>query len=220
MYVASREAGVPRAPVHPGITVQRLRNDDERAKIFELRYAVYVEEQGKSYSSADTTQRRFTDELDEAPNVEVLAALDCNTVVGTVRWNSLADDVAFARYRDDLELARFSTIPRARLGVCSRLAVHSEYRNATVRAALFDAIYDIGLRRRSDLCFATCAPRLLRLFRAYGFRRYTEPLWDPTVGKLERMVLHLQDLPYLQQIGSPFTERLLQFLAEHRHASA
>jgi predicted GNAT family N-acyltransferase len=200
--------------------VERAQGAAARAAVYELRYAVYVEEQGKPYASADRARRELTDPLDSAPNAEVLAASSGGQVIGTVRWNSLIDDIAFERYAAELELERFQEIPRRELGVCSRLAVLPAYRDITVRAALFDAIYDIGLARRTRLCFATCLPRLTRLFRAYGFRIYAPPIVDPTVGKLERLLLHLNDLSYLEQIGSPFSARFVRFNSESEHAHA
>jgi len=187
-----------------GEFVSRIAHSrDDRLKAFRLRYEVYIAEQGKSYSQADTANRTLTDELDADAHVVIVTDRSA-AVVGTVRINWMNSIPTFSRYEDELELSKFSHINRATMAVCSRLAASMAHRHSHVRALLFVAAYEAGLERGTMLCFATCAPRLLPLFTRYGFREYAVPVRDTIVGMLHRTVLVLNDLEHLASVNSPF----------------
>lgn len=180
------------------------QNAAERFASFRLRYDVYVAEQGKPYDSANHAERTLSDDLDDDGCTVIVESSNVG-VVGTVRANWFDSDVTRTRYAAEFQLSRFSHVPLFQLSVCSRLAAAPEYRNMRARELLFETIYEIGIERRNTrLCFATCAPRLLRLFKRYGFREYLPPTQDPVVGLLHRVVLVLHDLEYLETVNSPF----------------
>jgi predicted GNAT family N-acyltransferase len=188
---------------NPDFITSRVANTEaDRRAAYRLRYDVYVAEQGKPYPEADHQRRLLTDELDADGETIVVAA--GQEVIATVRATWFDSAATMARYRDVFELSRFPTVPPRQIAVCSRLAASVEYRDATARQKLFEAIYEIGLTRDTKLCFATCTSVLARLFRAYGFREYAPTISDPVVGKLHRTVLHLDDIEYLERIKSPF----------------
>jgi hypothetical protein len=90
-----------------------------------------------------------------------------------------------------------------KLSVCSRLATSVTHRDSRVRAMLFSTIYSRGLLRGTQICFATCAPPLLRMFVRYGFREFLSPITDPASGMLHRTALILDDLEHLERVHSP-----------------
>jgi predicted GNAT family N-acyltransferase len=188
---------------NPDFITSRVANTEaDRRAAYRLRYDVYVAEQGKPYPEADHRRRLLTDELDPEGETIVIAA--GQKVIATVRANWFDSAATMARYRDVFELSRFPSVLPSQIAVCSRLAASVEYRDATARQKLFEAIYEIGITRDTKLCFATCTSVLARLFRAYGFREYADTISDPVVGKLHRTVLHLDDIEYLERIRSPF----------------
>jgi predicted GNAT family N-acyltransferase len=175
----------------------------DRLAAFRLRYEVYIAEQGKPYSEADHENRVLSDELD--PDGEIVVVTNgTSEVVGTVRANWFDSPRTRARYEHVFELSRFSQVAPAEIAACSRLAASLAHRQSAARELLFDTIYDRGLIRNTKLCFAACAPPLVRVFRGYGFREYAEPIRDSVAGILHRTVLVLDDLDYLQRITSPF----------------
>jgi predicted GNAT family N-acyltransferase len=175
---------------------------EDRLAAFRLRYEVYIAEQGKPYPEADHVDRYLSDELD-ADGVLIIVESD-DQIVGTVRANHFNSPMVRARHAHVFELGLFSAIRTPQIAVCSRLATLPEHRHATARALLFDAIYEYGLEHDTRLCFVSCAPLLVRMFRRYGFREYAPPIKDPVVGTLHRNLLVLDDLEYLQRIQSPF----------------
>lgn len=167
-----------------------------------LRYDVYIEEQGKPYPEADHCNRLLTDDLDI--DGEIIVAQFDGHIVGTLRANWFDSAATRARYRSMFELDRFSLISPAQIAVCSRLAASHDHRHCRARELLFETVYRRGLQRGTRLCFAACAPLLLRMFRKYGFREYAGPLNDPIVGRLHRTLLVLDDLQHLARVASPF----------------
>ena len=178
------------------------KTPEDFEKISKLRYQVYIEEQGKTYEEANHTNKSFSDRLDE--NAILVMVEKQAHLEGTVRLNCLSHSKAFSHYADMFEYQKFSDYSLNAIGVCSRLAVTTNSRDGLVREALFNAIYEIGYTRGIRLCFVACAPVLLRLFRAYGFREFTTPYDDAVVGQLRRLVLVVDDLTHLKKVNSPF----------------
>lgn len=181
------------------------RSDRERDAAFKLRYSVYFEEQGKAYPEADHIGKKLTDPLDAGSEILIIFNTD-GEPVGTVRSSWMDDQPAFEHYKNILDLKRFDHFRRGEISVCSRLAVSRESRNMRICASLFSTNLRRGLDRQTKLCFAMCAPRLLPLFKRYGFREYENTVMDPLVGPLHRTVLHLDDRDYLRSIKSPFIQ--------------
>lgn len=173
-----------------------------------LRYEVYICEQGKPYPNADHARRVLIDALDE--QAEIVLVESGERTEGTVRCNSLLDNPARVLYQDQLELHLFEAMSPSEMVVCSRLAVDPIYRHSTVRDLLFDTINRHRAARGTKLCFATCAPALLRLFKFYGFREYGTPTSDPYVGPLHRTVLVLDDVDWLMEVKSPFARAAIE----------
>jgi predicted GNAT family N-acyltransferase len=176
----------------------------DRRSAFRLRYDVYIAEQGKGYPDANHDERLLSDELD--PDSELIVVESMGDIVGTVRANWFDSVATRARYAHVFELIRFPEPLPNYIAVCSRLAASAEHRHTRARSLLFETIYANGLQRNTQLCFATCAPLLLRMFRKYGFREYLAPIHDAVVGILHRTLLVLDDLDHLERVRSPFFE--------------
>jgi len=132
-----------------------------------------------------------------------------------VRANWFNSPSTQARYNHVFELTSFSAIPRAEITVVFRLAASLDQRDARAREKILDALYERALDRNTKIGLMTCAPFLVRMFRKYGWREYLDPIEDPIVGKLHRMVLALHDLDYLAQCDSP-----LHRIAKERELAA
>ena len=89
-----------------------------------------------------------------------------------------------------------------------------------VRRGLFDAVYATGMTHGARLCFATCAPALLRMFRRVGFREYLAPIVDPYLGLRHRILLVMDDLAHLERVHSPFLPTALQLRVVPRERRA
>ena len=187
------------------LTAKQAIAESDRVAAFQLRYSVYIAEQGKPYPEADHERQLLTDELDEQSHIIVVSGAERESgIAGTVRASWFDAATTYARFAETFEIPRFAAFPTAEISVCSRLAASMEHRHARVRELLFESIYHRGLDRNTRLCFATCAPILLRMFRKYGFREFSPPLSDATVGKLHRTLLVLDDIEHLTRVGSPF----------------
>jgi len=195
-------------PRHPSTTrpaapsVRRPASEAERQAAYRLRYDVYVSEQGKVCPEADHARRVLTDELDA--DADLIVAESEGTIVGTVRATHCAYAAVRERYGADFEIDDVPADSVTEFGVCSRLAVHPECRDMTVRRELFDAVYAAGIGRGIRLCFAMCAPALLRMFVRVGFREYAPTVMDPHLGLRHRILLVMDDLTHLQRVHSPF----------------
>ena len=214
MMVADRSAPAFAARVSANtFAADVARTASQRRQAYRLRYDVYIAEQGKRYKEADHDERLFIDELDR--EAAILLVTQNGEAAGTVRANWFSSASVRRMYADSVQQQRFSAIDDDKTWICSRLAVAATCRDQRARSALFETIYEIAVTRGTQLCFATCAPILLRLFRGYGFREYAPPLADPIVGTLHRTLLVLDDLTHLAQVKSPFVA-----IAERHRLSA
>lgn len=184
--------------------VEVARTARQRRDAYRLRYDVYIAEQGKGYREADHDDRLLIDELDR--DAAILLVSKNGEAVGTLRCNWFTSAAVERCYSDSLQRERFAVLDGESVAICSRLAVRCGCRDQRVRSLLFDTIYRTALERATLLCFATCAPSLLRMFRGYGFREYAVAIEDPVVGRLHRTLLVLDDLAHLDRVNSPFLE--------------
>jgi predicted GNAT family N-acyltransferase len=186
----------------PRVRARLARSTEDRRAAFQLRYEVYVAEQGKPYPSADHQQRLLSDDLDET--AAIIVAEMGQIVAGTVRANWLDSAQVQQQYSDVSRFVHRQEVGPERVTVCSRLAVLPAYRKSQAGELLFTSIYEFALQRHTELCFATCTPPLVRLFGHYGFREYAAPIRDEVAGPLCRLLLILDDLPHLKAVDSPF----------------
>jgi hypothetical protein len=109
-------------------TAHRVSTPNELQQIYRLRYDVYIDELSNRHPLADHAQRQLRDTLDDAAPV-VIGAYDDGKLVGTVRFNAIADCPR--------EMLTFHQIPNAyydqaaRRIVASMLIVGRRYRATT-----------------------------------------------------------------------------------------
>jgi len=180
-----------------------VTEEHERRAVFRLRYEVYVAEQGKSYALADHDGRLLKDDADDYAGACLFVTVG-GQFVATVRTTHLEDETAFRAYRERFDLARYSTVSRKEMVVCSRLAILQKYRKTRVVNAVFEGIYRYGAERGVRLCFQYCAQALVPLFKHYGFREYAPVVQDAVLGGAHRMLLVINDLDHLRSVESPF----------------
>ncbi|MGH8121162.1 MAG: GNAT family N-acyltransferase [Rudaea sp.] len=185
------------------LVARHAESERDLHAVARLRFDVYVAEHGKAYAGADHARKTLSDDLDADADIMLIEHMHAG-IIATVRSNSLASARARAHYSALFDLAAFGHIPHHDIVVCSRLAVSQEHRESNVRAQLFEAVYLRRLALGTRLCFATCAPEHLPMFRCYGFCRIAAPIRDPVGGLLHRILLRLDDLEYLERVNSPF----------------
>jgi hypothetical protein len=188
---------------------------DEREldQIFALRYAVYVEEMGRSQRYADHERRRLAEPLDET--AIHLAAYQSDEVLdadsrGVGRRLVGALRIHLPECGDLSELAWLH--PDAckggavRTGIVSRLVTDKSVRGGGGSAGLQLAIaaYRIGLRERLDVVEIDCHESLVPYFEWLGFdvlRRFChESFGDVAVMRMQpfdRARLRRTDSPFL-----------------------
>jgi len=191
------------SPAGEGLQARIAQSLADREAAYRLRYEVYVAEQGKPYPEADHERRQLSDELDDVSTIIAVTGHD-GRPVGTQRSTWFEAGESMAELSGLFRLGRFEGFSPAETCVSSRVAVLPEFRLGAARDLLFNFMYECGVQTQTRLCFMTCAPILVRLFRRYGFREYDYPVSDPVVGALHRLVLVLDDLDYLSSIQSPF----------------
>jgi hypothetical protein len=183
------------------LNVRVASSEADRLRAFRLRYDVYVTEQRKAYADADHKNGLLTDPLDA--EAVILMAEEGADACGTVRSNWFDSSATAHTYGSLFQTDRFSRLSPTEMSVCSRLSVAPTSRSTDVARLLLAGIYEYGLRRGTTLCFATCVPPVLRIFRRYGSREYAPPVIDQAAGKLHRTILVLDDIAHFARVGSP-----------------
>jgi predicted GNAT family N-acyltransferase len=186
---------------------------EEKHQAYRLRYAVYIAEQGKSYPEADVFDQALSDDLDSS--AAVLTVMRGSECCGTVRTNWFSCPLVASIYGAANRLELFQEIPADQLAICSRLAVAPQHRGGNITRLLFSALYAVGLRCHTVLCFQNCRPPLVPFFVRYGFQQYLPTISDPVVGTLHPMVLALDDLEYFEQVDSPLLSLAIHHGVRH-----
>lgn len=178
---------------------------EQREAIYALRYAIYVEEMGKSPPAADHKRRWIRDALDDTG--QLYAVHDVHgVVVGTLRINRLADladpEALLAPLPITPLLERF---PLEAITHTSRLMLQPAWRGGATLGMLFNRGYGDAAEAgvRVDLCNAK--PGLVELYEQLGYRRFCPGIELPGVGYQVPMLLALQDREHLCRIRSPLS---------------
>jgi len=176
----------------------------DRLAAFRLRYRAYVIEQGRLLTEADHERQLLFDELDDEGDILIVEA--GGKIRGTLRANLLSSAITRTLYREIFDLDRFSGVAPGEMAVCSRLALSREgaRHHRLAQMLLFRAMYARGLVHKVRLCFAPCPAALLPTLLRYGFREFAAPIRDLRQASfLHRTLLMMDDIDYLQKIGSP-----------------
>lgn len=195
------------------VTIQFATTPEEREAVFRLRYRVYAQEMGVYRTSADHEHKLLQDGFDATGRL--LSASVDGVVVASLRMHTGADGPLPEPYTIVYDLERFAgQAPASEMGIVTRYVVDPEHRGSAASFRLMVACCDLLLQQRVHLVFLACAPHLINLYLAMGFRTYTRNFNDPDVGVVVPMVLFGSDIDYLKRIKSPLWTRL------SRHADA
>jgi predicted GNAT family N-acyltransferase len=171
----------------------------ELEAIGRLRYALYVERDGKSYAHADHHRKILIDEVDSVSlnfyfksHGRILAAVRLTRAVDALHDPQLA-----------LVLAG---IPKQRLAnvvVNARLVVEPSMKGRKAVVPMLEEVYRAGLISGARRCLLSTRPMLARMFEKFGFLTTGVVFEDPVAGSMCVLCLDLHDFEYLRVIGSP-----------------
>lgn len=189
--------------------VQVAHSLEQRRRIYQFRYQIYVADMGKRPANADHMAREISDALDdEAVHLfieddgEITAVMRCNFRMpgGVDAPLAAAFGLAGLAAGWSLEQMAFTS---------STMTVPS-VRKKLHMAALYSYVYTLGRMRgmRSDTIL--CAPGLVPYFARLGYRRYKENVVLNDIGLRVPMTLVLDSVQFLREANSP-----LQYLAPY-----
>ena len=186
-----------------GTTILLAVSEAERQEVYRFRYAVYVEEMGKSPPDANHERRVLMDRFDATASLYVLRDGE-GALVGTLRINHLA---ALESAQEALRPIPLEPLleqaPLKNLSYTSRLMLRADWRGGSSLALLCNRIFADSLEEgiRFDLCHAH--PGLIELYEQLGYRRFCAGITLPGVGYQVPMLLALRDRAHLRRCRSP-----------------
>ena len=186
-----------------GTTILLAVSEAERQEVYRFRYAVYVEEMGKSPPDANHERRVLMDRFDATASLYLLRDGE-GALVGTLRINHLAalESAQEALHPIPLE-PLLEQAPLKNLSYTSRLMLRADWRGGSSLALLCNRIFADSLEEgiRFDLCHAH--PGLIELYEQLGYRRFCAGITLPGVGYQVPMLLALRDRAHLRRCRSP-----------------
>ena len=186
-----------------GTTILLAVSEAERQEVYRFRYAVYVEEMGKSPPDANHERRVLMDRFDATASLYLLRDGE-GALVGTLRINRLA---ALESAQEALRPIPLEPLleqaPLKNLSYTSRLMLRADWRGGSSLALLCNRIFADSLEDgiRFDLCHAH--PGLIELYEQLGYRRFCAGITLPGVGYQVPMLLALRDRAHLRRCRSP-----------------
>jgi hypothetical protein len=185
---------------------------EEREAVCRQRYTVYTEEMHLYQASADHARRVLTDRYDAT--ARLLYARVGNEIVGSLRLHLGRDGEIPDAFKTVYDLPQFAAaVPYADISVCTRFMVSAKHRNTSVAFRLIQANYEFHLQQNLQLGFVACAPHLVNMYLALGFRTYAKNYNDPDVGFVIPMVYVIRDLNHLTRLSSPLLRIASKYLA-------
>ena len=185
------------------LIIRPAETQQDRQKVFQFRYNVYVKEMNVPQPYADHARQTIVEPLDA--HAKIMAAFAGEEVVGTVRANTGRDsDLGY--YPDLYGMKDFArgAYPD-RTSITTKFMVSTEYRNTTLAYRLAAAIYRLGLEDNILYNFIDCKAEHASFYQMLGYRPYRGPIRHPEIGnEALPLVLPLTDLKYLTEVRSPF----------------
>ena len=173
---------------------------EDRERIFRFRYRIYVEEMGRPQKYADHQRRTVEEPFDQTGHL-LLAEVD-GEVVGTLRANLGRDtDLGYYTWLFGLDSVG-AAFPRD-VSLTTKLMVVPALRSSTLAVRLALALYDLGRDHGIRHDFIDCNAHLEAFFTRLGYRRYRPHVEHPEYGRVLPLRLDVDDLAYLQSVGSP-----------------
>ena len=203
MPASAREARIASASAEDalaglGLRMRRILPGDFLGDVARLRREVYFHEQGQ----AGDRSKRVTDGLDACGTT--LAVEKGAQAIATLRLHDFSPLAVQVEYGNLFQIDAFArTWPLPQIAVGTRFAVQADQRSKAVVDRLMEDAYRWAQEARIQFCLLACEPFLHGVFEHYGFREYLPPAILPGGVDLLRMVLVMEDEPYLSECGSP-----------------
>ena len=184
---------------------------EEREAVFRQRYRIYTEEMGVYRSSADHERKQLSDANDATGRL--LYTSEGNEIVAAIRIHTGTGAPFPEAFKTVYDLRRFAPpVPYSEMAILTRFLVNSGHRGSSISFRLMAACHDFLLSQGIHMVFVACAPHLINLYLALGFRTYTRNFNDPDVGFVVPMVLLARDIEYLKRIKSPLLSKLTRIV--------
>nr|WP_298123197.1 hypothetical protein [uncultured Pseudoxanthomonas sp.] len=181
-----------------GLRMHRFAPGDSLGDVPRLRREVYFHERGQFGDRS----KRVTDGLDACGTT--LAVEKGTQAIATLRLHDFAPLAVQVEYGSLFQIDAFArSWPLAQVAVGTRFAVQADQRSKPVVDRLMEEAYRWAQENRIQFCLLACEPFLHDVFEHYGFREYLPPAILPGGVDLLRMVLVIEDEPYLSECGSP-----------------
>lgn len=192
------------------VEIRCPRNAAERDELYRLRYRVYVDEMGRTVSSADHEGHRIVDPLDDGAEILLGAWVD-GQAIGTARVN-LAEISDVGTLADLYELEGFEADHDGRGAILTRLVVAPEWRGRTVAVRLLQRAVQLTLERGARWLHFHCREHLVSLYACLGgVTRFVRA--DDGPGPLTIMVADLENLDHFVAVRSPLARVIRDVLA-------
>lgn len=184
-----------------GPVIRKAIEQADREAAFNLRYELYVAQQGLFGDTADHEHRWLCDPLDEHAVIWVVD--DGGDILGTSRLCWGGQGRFDHEMREAFDVDSFTDIvDETEIAVGSRLLVKPDHRQSMIPALLVAAMMEELTARGTELLLGECEPHLLNTWTRIGFRAFSL-VEHPTNGTLVRLGLVCGDLEHMRAIGSP-----------------
>jgi predicted GNAT family N-acyltransferase len=180
--------------------VKVAKTDEEKERIFQLRYQIYIEEMGKSNKNADHDKKIIKDLLDDWGTLFYIEKK--RQMVATIRINSSSDGKFSEEFMDIYKVEHFIKAEPIKYSFSSRLMVHKDRRNSKVTSCILNNSYKFFRDNKIRFNFLNCSSSLLQLYQNLGCRRYAENFIDSDVGLRTPLVLLTEDIVHLRNVRS------------------
>jgi len=180
------------------VNVELVGNDAERAAIYRLRYAVYIEELGWTSRYANHAQKTLTDNLDASGNLFV--AFRDNQPVGTLRTHHSADAdlgeyISLYHLHDSLRLK-----PKS-IAIATMFVVRKSMRLSRIACQLMLAALKKALDEGIDLVFIECEPKMAPFYKKLGFAIHVPSILHPDYGPALCLSMAVNNCPLLAKLN-------------------
>lgn len=202
------------------IEIKLIDNQQDLQQVFQLRYAVYVEELGAQMEHADHQRQEVREPWDDTGHN--LGAWINGELVGCLRIN-FGGESDLAEYQplfNPIFADEYIRCPLESISVSSKFTVHQRHRGAILAVRLLQASYIQLQERKARLNYMTCRPNLAAMYRKLGFQACAPAFHHHEAGWVLPMALIVQDYEYLRQINSPFADICARYPINQEQASA
>jgi CRP-like cAMP-binding protein len=193
-----------------GLKVVPALDEAAKARIFEFRYRVYVEELGIDTPEADHDRRWLRDPQDDY-SVSWALLRDAE-VVGMIRSTLLSEvpDPAPLIEKFGLEPALKEFSP-SEIGATSRFMLDPRLRGGLALLRLMRTPYELGMARGVRLNYGDCSPQLVPFYEHLGFRRCGRSFNDAAYGFKVPILMLTGDRVQFEQVRSPVARWAKQY---------